>query len=104
MRLLCEGRPVGLGARRLVRHTARFNPGLRHSHHDAGGPQLHHGRLGITIVRAASFNSGPMRAIGAVIHCARQLATAEARIVGPDGKIYAHGTTTCLVFEAPALK
>ena len=24
------------------------------------------------------------------------------RIVGPDGKIYAHGTTTCLVFEIPA--
>jgi acyl-coenzyme A thioesterase PaaI-like protein len=28
------------------------------------------------------------------------LATAEARIVDPDGKLYAHGTTTCLVFEA----
>ena len=29
----------------------------------------------------------------------RQLATAEGRIVGPDGKLYAHATTTCLVFE-----
>jgi hypothetical protein len=25
-----------------------------------------------------------------------------ARIVGPDGKIYAHATTTCLVFEVPS--
>ncbi|MES2888722.1 MAG: aromatic compound catabolic protein, partial [Pseudomonadota bacterium] len=25
-----------------------------------------------------------------------------ARIVGADGKLYAHATTTCLVFEAPA--
>jgi acyl-coenzyme A thioesterase PaaI-like protein len=39
-----------------------------------------------------------MRAIGQIVHSGRQLATAEARIVGPDGKLYAHGTTTCLVF------
>jgi acyl-coenzyme A thioesterase PaaI-like protein len=29
------------------------------------------------------------------------LATAEGRIVGPDDKLYAHATTTCLVFEIP---
>ena len=54
--------------------------------------------LGLNIVRAASARSGPLRAIGQVIHSGRQLATAEARIVGPDGKLYAHATTTCLVF------
>jgi acyl-coenzyme A thioesterase PaaI-like protein len=31
----------------------------------------------------------------------RQLATAEGRIVGRDDRLYAHGTTTCLVFEVP---
>ena len=60
--------------------------------------------LGVNIVRAASYKTGPLRAIGTVIHCGRQLATAEARIVGPDGKLYAHATTTCLVFELPAAK
>jgi acyl-coenzyme A thioesterase PaaI-like protein len=30
------------------------------------------------------------------------LATAEARLVGPDGTLYAHATTTCLVFDLPA--
>jgi uncharacterized protein (TIGR00369 family) len=55
--------------------------------------------LGVNIVRAASHQTGPLRAIGTVIHCGRQLATAEARIVGPDGRLYAHATTTCLVFE-----
>lgn len=60
--------------------------------------------LGVNIVRAASHTTGPLRAIGTVIHCGRQLATAEARIVGPDGKLYAHATTTCLVFEVPAAK
>ena len=54
--------------------------------------------LGVNIVRAASSKTGPLRAIGQVIHSGRQLATAEARIVGPDGKLYAHATTTCLVF------
>ena len=54
--------------------------------------------LSVNIVRAASHKSGPLRAIGTVIHCDRQLATAEGRIVGADGKLYAHATTTCLVF------
>ena len=58
--------------------------------------------LGVNIVRAASHKSGPLRAIGTVLHCGRQLATAEARIVGADGKLYAHATTTCLVFEMPS--
>ena len=55
--------------------------------------------LSVNIVRAASNKTGPLRAIGTVIHCGKQLATAEGRIVGPDGKLYAHATTTCLVFE-----
>lgn len=60
--------------------------------------------LGVNIVRAANLKTGPLRAIGSVIHTGRQLATAEARIVGPDGKLYAHATTTCLVFDMPVAK
>jgi uncharacterized protein (TIGR00369 family) len=56
--------------------------------------------LGLNIVRAANERSGPLRAIGKVIHSGRQMATAEARIVGPDGKLYAHATTTCFIFDA----
>jgi len=58
--------------------------------------------LGVNIVRAAREDTGPLRAIGQVVHSGRQLATAEARIVGSDGKLYAHATTTCLVFAARA--
>jgi uncharacterized protein (TIGR00369 family) len=58
--------------------------------------------LGINLVRAINPQKAPrVRAIGTVVHCGRQLATAEARLVGPDGTLYAHGTTTCLVFELP---
>lgn len=56
--------------------------------------------LGVNLVKAINPAKTPrVRAIGTVIHCGRQLATAEARIIGPDGTLYAHGTTTCLVFE-----
>jgi len=57
--------------------------------------------VSVNIVRAAGARTGPLRAIGHIVHSGRQLATAEARIVGPDGKLYAHGTTTCLVFAVP---
>ena len=30
------------------------------------------------------------------------LATAEAQLVGPDGTLYAHASTACLVFEMPS--
>lgn len=61
--------------------------------------------LSVNIVRALRPVVTRVRAEGRVIHCGRQLATAEARLVGPDGTLYAHGTTTCLVFDmhhAPA--
>lgn len=55
--------------------------------------------LGVNLVRAIGPKVTRVRAEGRVIHCGRQLATAEGRIVGPDGTLYAHATTTCLVFE-----
>jgi uncharacterized protein (TIGR00369 family) len=55
--------------------------------------------LSVNLVRALTPQVPRVRAIGNVIHCGRQLATAEARLVGPDGTLYAHATTTCLVFD-----
>jgi uncharacterized protein (TIGR00369 family) len=55
--------------------------------------------LSVNIVKALTPKVQRVRAIGKVIHCGRQLATAEARLIGPDGTLYAHATTTCLVFE-----
>ena len=57
--------------------------------------------LSVNIVRALTPKVPRVRAEGKVLHCGRQLATAEARLVGPDGTLYAHATTTCLVFEVP---
>jgi uncharacterized protein (TIGR00369 family) len=55
--------------------------------------------LGVNLVKALTPKVPRVRAEGRVIHCGRQLATAEARLVGADGTLYAHATTTCLVFE-----
>jgi len=60
--------------------------------------------LGVNLVRAIGSKAPRVRAEGKVIHCGRQLATAEARLYGPDGTLYAHATTTCLVFELPPPK
>jgi uncharacterized protein (TIGR00369 family) len=57
--------------------------------------------LGVNFVRGLSPRVGRVRAEGKVIHCGRQLATAEARLFGPDGTLFAHATTTCLVFDLP---
>ncbi|BEP60775.1 PaaI family thioesterase [Variovorax sp. V213] len=58
--------------------------------------------LSVNYVRGVTPKVQRVRAEGKVIHCGRQLATAEARLVGPDGTLYAHATTTCLVFEMPS--
>ncbi|HSV77717.1 MAG TPA: PaaI family thioesterase [Ramlibacter sp.] len=55
--------------------------------------------LGVNLVRAIAPGVQRVRAEGKVLHAGRQLATAEAKLYGPDGTLYAHATTTCLVFE-----
>lgn len=55
--------------------------------------------LKVNYTRAMAANAGRMRATGKVIHRGRQMATAEARLVGvEDGKLYAHASTTCFIF------
>lgn len=58
--------------------------------------------LSVNLVRALTPAISRVRAEANVLHCGKQLATAEAKLVGPDGKLYAHATTTCLVFESTA--
>jgi len=58
--------------------------------------------LKVNMVRPLDERVPLVRANGKVIHAGRQVATAEGRIVGPDGKLYAHATTTCLIFDPPA--
>jgi uncharacterized protein (TIGR00369 family) len=58
--------------------------------------------LKLNIVRALTEAVPLVRAEGKLVHAGRQVATAEGRLVGPDGKLYAHATTTCLIFDRTA--
>ncbi|MFZ6815118.1 PaaI family thioesterase [Undibacterium sp. Rencai35W] len=55
----------------------------------------------VNLIRALTDKTGPVRAEGKVIQVGRQVGTAEGRIVDASGKIYAHATTTCLIFPLP---
>lgn len=56
--------------------------------------------LKISYVRALTPQVRLVRAEGRIINTGRQLGFAEGRLVGPDGTLYAHATTTCLVLAA----
>lgn len=52
----------------------------------------------ISFIRAILENTGPLRAEGKVISVGKRVGTAEGRIVDAENRLYAHGTTTCLIF------
>lgn len=53
----------------------------------------------ITLVRPITPNSGIIKAEGTVLSRGRRIGTAEGRITDGNGRLLAHGTTTCLIFE-----
>ena len=55
--------------------------------------------LKINYTRPLTEDVGDVRCEARVIHLGSRTATAEGRIVDADGKLYAHGTTTCIVVE-----
>lgn len=55
----------------------------------------------VNFVRAITADTGPVRAEGRVVHRGGKVATAEGRIASRrDGKLLAHGVTTCLLLGA----
>ncbi len=54
--------------------------------------------LKVNYLRALTDQVGPVRAEGKVIQVGRQIGTAEGRLYDAAGRLYAHATTTCLVF------
>ena len=54
----------------------------------------------VNLVGPLTKDTGPVRAEGRVIHRGRTVATSEGDIRDSDGKLYAHATTTCMIFPA----
>ncbi len=55
----------------------------------------------LNLVRPLPVESKSLRAIGRIVHPGRRVATAEGKILDDDDKLYAHGTTACLIFDLP---
>ena len=55
--------------------------------------------LKVNLVRVIHEDTGILRATGIVIHCGRRTATVESRLEDQSKKLYAHGTSTCLIFS-----
>ena len=54
--------------------------------------------LKVNFVRAITKDTGPVRAEGRIIYRGRTVATSEGDLKDLSGKLYAHATTTCMVF------
>jgi uncharacterized protein (TIGR00369 family) len=54
----------------------------------------------ISLVRPITSETGEIRAEGVVLTTGRRVGTAEGRITDRNGRLLAHGTTTCLIFSS----
>ena len=52
----------------------------------------------ISLLRPITPETGLIKAEGVVLSCGRRIGTAEGRITDQEGRLLAHGTTTCLIF------
>ena len=57
--------------------------------------------LKVNLTRPLTREVGPLRCEAKVVHVGGRTATSEGRITDRNGKLYAHGTTTCIVVEPP---
>ncbi len=53
----------------------------------------------VSLLRPITPETGPIRAEGVVLNRGRRIGTAEGRVTDRQGRLLAHGTTTCLIFE-----
>ena len=56
-------------------------------------------QLSVNLLRPMSSQTGEVRCEARVLHVGGRTATAEGRVVDREGRLYAHGTTTCLIIR-----
>ncbi len=57
--------------------------------------------LKVNLVKPLTVHTPSVVATGQVVSSGRRVATASGQITGPDGTLYAHATTTCLLIASP---
>lgn len=55
--------------------------------------------LQVKYIRAIKSDTGRLSCVGTVVHAGGRVATAEARLTDEHGTLYAHATTTCMIFR-----
>jgi uncharacterized protein (TIGR00369 family) len=58
--------------------------------------------LSVKFLRPVTAATGPLTCEGTVTHLGRRSALAQARLTGADGRLFAHATSSCMVFRPPA--
>jgi uncharacterized protein (TIGR00369 family) len=58
--------------------------------------------LSVKFLRPVTAASGRLTCEGTVTHLGSRSALAQATLTGPDGKLYAHATSSCMIFRPPA--
>jgi len=58
--------------------------------------------LKVNFLKAITIKSGELRAVGKVIHSGSRTALVEAQLIDKNNTIYAHGTSTCMIFNMNA--
>ncbi len=53
----------------------------------------------VNLIRGPGPDAGPLSAIGEVAHVGRRTGVAAGRLVDARGRLYATGSTTCLIFD-----
>ena len=53
--------------------------------------------LKVNFLRPVAADSGPLRCEGTLLHAGSRTGLAEGRILRSDGKLVAHGSTTCMI-------
>jgi len=57
--------------------------------------------LNVKFLRAVTIASGRLKCKGSVLQSGRRTAYAEAKLTDEAGRLIAHATSSCLIFEAP---
>ena len=65
----------------------------------AAGRSCATSNLNIHYVKAIGTDVQIVRAIGQIVHRGRSMGTSEAHVVGPDGSLYAHATSSVVAFD-----
>jgi uncharacterized protein (TIGR00369 family) len=56
----------------------------------------------VSLMRAITADTGVVRAEGKILNAGRRTATAEGRLTDGKGRLLAHASTTCLIFDIPS--